>query len=362
MSPDEIAPYISGLDTRLAELERQLADPQLYSRQRECRDVSRERQKLLSLFQIHGRWTAALNELAANQAMLRDESDEELKELAAADIAELEAKIPALERELKIALLPPDPCDGKDIIVEIRPAAGGDEAGLFAGDLYHAYTKFAEAKGWKCETLEFSGNQVGGLKEVVFSLAGDAVYSLMKYEFGVHRVQRIPSTESQGRIHTSTVTVAVLPEAEEVDVRIDENDLRFDYFRSSGPGGQCVNTTDSAVRVTHIPTGISVASQQEKSQHRNKDTALRILRSRILEATRQQEAAKQAASKREQIGSGDRSERIRTYNYPQNRVTDHRFGVSVHDLPGLMEGKLEHLFEEIVAKDCELRLAALGGR
>ena len=359
LKPEDISLHINNLRNHFKELETRLSDPAIFSRQKEYREVSREHQKLTTLFRDYDRWTAAIAELGDNRILLDEEDDEEMKSMVSIDIKNLESEISALENKVRISLLPPDPNDNRDIIVEIRPAAGGDEAALFAGDLYRAYSRFSEIKSWKLELLDFTGSSLGGIKEAVFSLSGSDVYSVMKYEFGVHRVQRIPTTESGGRIHTSTITVSVLPEAEEVELEIKEEDLRFDYFRSSGPGGQCVNTTDSAVRVTHIPTGVSVASQQEKSQHRNKATALRILRARLLEVQQQEEAAKQADSKRQQIGTGDRSERIRTYNFPQNRVTDHRFGVSIYDLPNIMSGELGGLFEQIIAVDCERAIEEL---
>ena len=353
LKPEDISLHINKLKERFKDLEQRLADPGIFSRQQEYREVSREHQKLTVLFKKYDRWVTATAELNDNRVLLNEEEDEEMKSMVSADIQKLEEETVLLESKVRVSLMPPDPNDNRDIIVEIRPAAGGDEAALFAGDLYRAYTRFAEIKGWKFEVLDFTGSSLGGIKEVIFSLTGGDVYSFMKYEFGVHRVQRIPTTESGGRIHTSTITVSVLPEAEDVEIDIRQEDLRFDYFRSSGPGGQCVNTTDSAVRVTHIPTGISVASQQEKSQHRNKATALRILRAKLLEKEQQEEAAKQADSKRQQIGSGDRSERIRTYNFPQNRVTDHRYGVSIYDLPSIMEGEFESLFDQIRAVDSE---------
>ena len=359
LKPEDISLHIKRLKDNFKELEKRLSDPGIFSRQKEYREVSKEHQKLSSLFQDYDRWTAAIVELDENRFLLEEEDDEEMKSMVSVDIQNLEKEISSLENKVRILLVPPDPNDSRDIIVEIRPAAGGDEAALFAGDMYRAYTRFAEIKGWKLELLDFTGSALGGIKEAFFSLSGADVYSFMKYEFGVHRVQRIPTTESGGRIHTSTITVSVLPEAEEVELEIRTEDLRFDYFRSSGPGGQCVNTTDSAVRVTHIPTGVSVASQQEKSQHRNKATALRILRARLLEVQQQEEAAKQADSKRQQIGTGDRSERIRTYNFPQNRVTDHRFGISIYDLPSIMSGEFETLFEQIIAVDSERAIEKL---
>jgi peptide chain release factor 1 len=255
--------------------------------------------------------------------------------------------------------LPPDPNDSRNIIVEIRPAAGGDESALFAGDLYRLYTRYGETQNWKQEILEYSSSDLGGIKSVSFSLSGDDVYSHLKYESGVHRVQRIPVTESGGRIHTSTVTVSVLPEAQEVELHIDPEDLRIDVFRASGPGGQCVNTTDSAVRITHEPTGLVVVSQQEKSQHRNKEIAMRILRARLLEQKQREEADKHADARRAQVGSGDRSERIRTYNFPQNRITDHRYNLTLYYLSKVMEGELDILLDKIIDIDCQRRLAEL---
>ena len=359
MVPEDIAGYIENLHGRFAELEAALADPAIYARGAECRRVSQEHRKLETLFRKFDDWRKALAELADNREMLTAETDAELRELIAADIADLEERAQKLEADIQISLLPPDPNDAKNIIVGIKPAAGGDEAALVAGELFRAYMKFAEKKGWRIEVLDQTDTELGGIKDVSFSLSGDEVYSLMKYESGVHRVQRVPATEAGGRIHTSTVTVAVMPEAEEVELDIRPEDLRFDVFRSSGPGGQCVNTTDSAVRVTHIPTGIAVASQQEKSQHRNKEIALRILYARLLEHKQQEEADKQAADKRSQVGTGDRSERIRTYNFPQNRVTDHRFNVNTFDLPKLMEGDLDLILDQILMIACERRLDQL---
>lgn len=356
MRPEDIEGFISKLKGRFQELETRLADPSIYSRHLEMKKVSLEHRKLGTLFQSFENWNRALRELAENRELAEVEEDAELREMALEDVARLENEVADLELRVRLSLMPPDPNAGRNIIVEIRPAAGGDEAGLFAGELYRSYERYAESTGWKLEMLDFSGSDLGGIKEVVFSLSGDDVYSRMKYESGVHRVQRVPVTESGGRIHTSTITVAVLAEAEEVEIDIRPEDLRFDVFRSSGPGGQCVNTTDSAVRVTHIPTGLSVASQQEKSQHRNKEIAIRILRARLLERVQSEEAARAAAEKRSQVGTGDRSERIRTYNFPQNRVTDHRFGVSIFNLPGLMEGAFDPLFDAIIAADSERQL------
>ncbi len=359
LDPADIRAHIDHLREHAAALAESLADPAIYGKPADLKRISQEHRKLGALFADYDRWCAALGEIADNEGMLAQESDAELREMAETDIAQLTAECEALEMRVRLALLPPDPNDTKNIIVEIRPAAGGDEAALFTGDLFRLYTYYAEQRGWTLEVLDQSDSDLGGLKSVAFSLSGDSVYSRMKFESGVHRVQRVPATEASGRIHTSTVTVAVMPEADEVEIDIRTEDLRFDVFRSSGPGGQCVNTTDSAVRVTHIPTGLSVASQQEKSQHRNKEIALRILYARLLEIKQNEEAAKQAADKRSQVGTGDRSERIRTYNYPQNRVTDHRFNVSTHDLPKLMEGELDLILEPILLQSCERALESL---
>jgi len=359
MAPEDIAAYIDNLHGRFAELEKRMSDPEIYSKGTEFRRVSQEHRKLETLFGKFDGWKKTLSDLDGNHELLTVEEDAEMRDLLTADIAELEKKAKTLEEEIQLYLLPPDPNDAKNIIVEIKPAAGGDEAALFAGELFRAYLHFSEKQGWKVEILEQSDTDLGGIKNVSFSLSGCDVYSLMKYESGVHRVQRVPATEAGGRIHTSTVTVAVMPEAEEVELDIRPEDLRFDVFRSSGPGGQCVNTTDSAVRVTHIPSGLSVASQQEKSQHRNKEIALRILYARLLERKQVEEAGRQAADKRAQVGTGDRSERIRTYNFPQNRVTDHRYNVSSFDLPKIMEGELNLVLDPIRVIVCEQRLEQL---
>lgn len=358
MTPEDIAPYLNRLEQHFKELEARLADPAIYANHQAAAKVSREHQKISQLFKHHARWIKALAELADNRAMLQEE-DDELREMILPDIEMLENEIGQLESAIRFSLLPPDPNEDKNTIVEIRPAAGGDESALFAGDLFRLYSRYSEKKGWKLEILDQTLSALGGIKSIAFSLAGDDVYSKMKYEKGVHRVQRIPSTESGGRIHTSTVTVAIMPEAEEVELKINPEDLKFDVFRASGPGGQSVNTTDSAIRVTHLPTGLVVISQQEKSQHRNKEIAMRILRARLLEKQQQEDMEKMSADKKAQIGTGDRSERIRTYNFPQNRITDHRFGVTIHDLPKLLEGDLDMLLEHIIAIDCERQLESL---
>ena len=359
MKPEEIAPYIDSLRPGFKELEDALADSNIYANQSECRRITQEHRKLENLFTVFENWQSTLNSLDENHKMLTNEEDADLRELIQTDIETLEKQAVEFENALSLALLPPDPNDAKNIIVEIKPAAGGDEAALFAGELARAYLHYAELRRWKVEVLEQSSSDLGGIKAMAFSLCGEDVYSSMKYESGVHRVQRVPETESGGRIHTSTVTVSVMPEAEDVEIDIKPEELRFDVFRSSGPGGQSVNTTDSAVRVTHIPTGLSVASQPEKSQHKNKEIAIRILYARLLEQKQREEQQKFAADKRSQVGTGDRSERIRTYNFPQNRVTDHRFGINIFDLPKLMEGELDLIIAPTVKIVCEQRLDML---
>jgi peptide chain release factor 1 len=354
----DIAPLIARMRSNFTDIETELADPAIFSDRERYQKVSREHQRLSKLIGNYDELCYKRQELVDNQAMLESEEDPEFKAMIEAEIPTLEAAVERLDLLVMGLIVPPSENDSRNSIVEIRPAAGGDEAGLFAAELLRVYTRLAEIRGWKQEILTFSDSDVGGIKEVSFSLTGDDVYRFMQFESGVHRVQRIPVTESGGRIHTSTVTVAVLPEAEEVEIQIRNEDLRVDFFRSSGPGGQCVNTTDSAVRLTHIPTGVSVASQQEKSQHRNREIAMRILRSRILEAKEAEEAAKHSAERRSQIGTGDRSERIRTYNFPQNRITDHRYGISKFNLPAAMEGDIGGMLEEILAVEARRRLEA----
>lgn len=356
----ELKSHIEKARERLREVEKDLTEFDFNapdSDQRQYELLNREYQRLRELSNLWDEYAKVEQDLAGNAELLQSEDDPEFLEIIRTENEELQQKSELLERKLKTQILPPHPNEDRNSIVEIRPAAGGDEAGLFAGELFRMYTRFAENKGWKHELLEMVENDVGGLKTVSFSLQGRDVHRYMKFESGVHRVQRIPETESGGRIHTSTVTVAVLPEAEDVDIQINPEDLKMDVFRSSGPGGQSVNTTDSAVRITHVPTGLSVASQQEKSQHRNREIAMRILRSRLLEQKQEEEAAKSAAVRREQVGTGDRSERIRTYNFPQSRVTDHRYNITRHDLGKIMEGELDDFLEQLMAMDVERRLA-----
>ncbi len=353
----DLSGYITSSEARLQEVERAIsAFDFTKGDQNQYQQLNREYQKIKSLMVVWNDYQKVVKNLKENRELM-EEADDDLKELVKADIESLEKDEHRLDGEIKALILPMHPNEGKDVIVEIRPGAGGDEAALFVADMYRMYCKYAELKGWKNELMELSDTTLGGIKSVSFTLRGDGAWSNMRFESGVHRVQRIPVTETQGRIHTSTVTVAVLAEAQEVDFELNPEDLRIDVFRASGHGGQCVNTTDSAVRVTHIPTGMFVASQQEKSQHRNKEIAMRILRSRLLQIKQEEEDKKNASERRSQVGTGDRSERIRTYNYPQNRVSDHRFDLTFYDLDNIMEGNMDELIGEIRAIDANRRLA-----
>jgi peptide chain release factor 1 len=343
--------------TRYRQLEQELSTPQIASNPAKLRELGRELAALRQTVEAYERWRRVQGALEENQQLLAD-ADPEIRELAKSEIAALRAGLPELEAELKRLLLPRDPSDDKNVVLEIRAGAGGDEAALFAADLFRMYSRYAERKGWRVEMLSLSETGTGGIKEVIAKISGDGVYRRLKYESGVHRVQRVPVTEGAGRIHTSTVTVAVLPEAEDVDVAIDEEkDLRVDVYRSSGPGGQSVNTTDSAVRITHLPTGLVVTCQDEKSQHKNKARALTILRSRLYEAELQRLQQERARERRGQIGTGERSERIRTYNFPQSRVSDHRFNLTLHKLDRILEGELDELVEGAAVHFQSLELA-----
>lgn len=342
---------------RFKQLENEMANPNIFDDRKRYGEVSKEHQRLTLLIKCYDKLEKSLEEIEENKELLQAESDPEFSEVIKGDIKNLEEEIPVLESELKLLIVPPAPEDSRNSIIEIRPAAGGDEAALFADELLRMYETYAGKKGWKVEVIEHNHSDLGGLKSVSFMLRGDDVYRELKYESGVHRVQRVPATESQGRIHTSTVTVAVLPEAEEVDIDINPADLRVDVYRSSGAGGQCVNTTDSAVRITHVPTGIFFASQQERSQHKNKEIAMKLLRSKMLEIKIQEEQDKMASERKGQVGTGDRSEKIRTYNYPQNRVTDHRFGITRYDLPAVIAGEVGPLLNEILTIQAESKLA-----
>lgn len=353
-------PDISSFRKRREEIDALMASPDFYSDQRKAADLSREHTRLGELLSIADRFETADKDLAGNRELVTDpEADSELREMAEAEISELEQRLEALKQELLLAMLPPDPSDSRNTIVEIRAGAGGDEASLFAADLCRMYQRFADTRGWKIEPMGASESEAGGYKEVSFLVSGDDVYKNLKYESGVHRVQRVPVTEAGGRIHTSTATVAVLPEAEEVDVQIDPGDLEISVARASGPGGQGVNTTDSAVQILHKPTGMIVKCADERSQLKNKAKALTVLRSRLLEQRQREEQEKYAAHRRSQVGTGDRSERIRTYNFPQSRLTDHRIGFTLMSLPQVMEGDLEELIEALRSADSQARLEAM---
>lgn len=351
-------PTDQQLHDRLRDLEAQLADPDIVGDPQRYADLAKQHADLVPVVTVQQRVRSTEEELATARQLLEG-ADEEERAMLRAEIAELESQHAALEQELRRLLVPADPDDDRDVIMEVRAAAGGDEAGLFAGELVEMYRRYASAQGWSARVLSATEQGIGGVKEAILEIRGSGAYAHMKHESGVHRVQRVPATESQGRIHTSTASVAVLPAAEEVDVRLDPNDLRVDVFRSSGPGGQSVNTTDSAVRVTHLPTGLVVSCQDEKSQHQNRDKALRILRTRLLQAEQEAADAARADARKVQIGTGDRSEKIRTYNVPQSRVTDHRIGLTTHDLSGTLAGDLSPFVAALRRVEQERRLAAL---
>lgn len=343
--------------SRLDEIERKfealaldLANPEILADPVKYAERAKAYSDLEEIVTVYREYKKCSQELVDIEEML-DSDDEDLVELAELEFDELKSTCERLESQLKTLLMPKDPRDEKDVIIEIRAGAGGDEAALFAGDLFRMYVKYAEMRGWKVELLSENPSELGGFKEVIFSVQGRGVFSRLKYESGVHRVQRVPVTEAGGRIHTSTATVAVLPEAEEVDIEIDPNDLRIDVYRSTGPGGQSVNTTDSAVRITHIPTGLVVSCQDEKSQHKNRAKALRVLRARLLSMAEEAQRAEIAEARKSQVGTGDRSERIRTYNFPQNRVTDHRIGLTIHSLDTVLEGELDEIVEALIVVD-----------
>ncbi len=335
---------LEKLEERYRELEERLADPETLANQDEYRRISIERSEIADIVEVYGEYKNVSDQLASNRE-LEGGDDPELAELAREEIPALEEKLAELESRLKRLLTPKDPLDDKDVFVEIRAGTGGNEAGLFAADLFRMYSRYAERNNWKVEIMSSNETGIGGYKEIIALIRGKGVYSRLKYERGVHRVQRIPATETGGRIHTSTATVAVLPEADDVEVNIDENEMRVDVFRSSGPGGQSVNTTDSAVRITHVPSGMTVSCQDEKSQHKNRAKALRILKARLQELARQEQEAEISNERRAQVGTGERSEKIRTYNYPQSRVTDHRIGHTSHRLSEFMDGDLDEFID-----------------
>src|SRR5215475_8117562 len=344
------------IEERSEELTRALSDPRLYTNPAELARLRKEHSETQEIVERFRDYREVLRRLGEARHLLDDGADRELQELAQAEVEELSGKQAALETELKRLLVPRDPNDDRNVFLEIRAGAGGDEAALFAADLARMYTKYAERQRWKVEVMDASPTGQGGLKETILFVQGRGAWSRLKYERGVHRVQRVPVTESAGRIHTSTVTVAVLLEAEDVDVKVEEKDLRVDVYRSSGPGGQGVNTTDSAVRITHLPTGLVVTCQDERSQIKNRAKAMRVLKARLLERAQEEQQAAVAADRRSQVGTGERSERIRTYNFPQTRVTDHRIGLTLHRLPTVLEGDLDELIDALVAAEEAARL------
>jgi len=347
---------IEGIRERISQIDNTLCDADTQRNPRLLRELSTERNSLARILD-------ALLSISDSRSLLDEMheavtgDDEELRELARGEIPQIEERLRELETRLRVLLIPPDPNDSRNVVMEIRAGTGGEEAALFAGSVYGMYSSYALARGWRIEPISARESEKGGFREIVFGLAGDCVYSRLKYEAGVHRVQRVPETESSGRIHTSACTVAVLPEAEEIEVEISSEDLRIDVFRSSGPGGQSVNTTDSAVRITHIPTGTVVSCQDEKSQHKNRAQAMKVLRSRLLAVKQEEEMAKRSEARKSMVGSGDRSAKIRTYNFPQGRVTDHRIHLTLHNLHGILQGDLDGLIDALVAADQEKMLS-----
>ena len=344
---------------RFEELLHELGDPVLTSDPEKFRRLMKEQAELAPLVETYTQYKKTKKSIEENLELLEQERDEEMRELLKEDLAEAKKQMPELEKELKLLLLPKDPNDEKNVFVEIRAGAGGDEAALFAADLFRMYSRFAERNRWKSELISVNESGIGGMKEVVFMISGQGAYSRLKYESGVHRVQRVPETESGGRIHTSTATVAIMPEAEDVDVVIDMNDCKFDVFRASGNGGQCVNTTDSAVRITHIPTGEVVSCQDEKSQLKNKEKALKVLKARLYDKALSEQHDEVAAERKSQVGTGDRSERIRTYNYPQGRVSDHRINLTLYKLESFLDGDLDEMIDALITEDQTKKMSAI---
>ena len=350
---------LDDLLIRYEEVMGELQEPGAADDQQRFRRLMKEQSDLAPIVEAYSEYKKCRQNIDDSLAMLEEETDEDMRELAKEELNESRKQVEELEQELKILLLPKDPNDDKNVIVEIRAGAGGDEAALFAAEIYRMYVHYADSRHWKTELISLNENGIGGFKECVFMITGQGAYSRLKYESGVHRVQRVPETESGGRIHTSTVTVAIMPEAEEVDVVIDEKDIRIDVMRASGNGGQCVNTTDSAVRLTHFPTGIVIYSQTEKSQLQNKEKAFRLLRSKLYDLELEKQQASEAEARRSQIGTGDRSEKIRTYNFPQGRVTDHRIKLTLHKLDSILNGDLDEIIDSLIAADQTAKLAKM---
>ncbi|ABO51672.1 bacterial peptide chain release factor 1 (bRF-1) [Desulforamulus reducens MI-1] len=350
---------LQALEDRFEQLESQISDPEVMADRAKWQQLVKSHSDLAEVVDVFRQYKKAKEDLQENKQMLEDKLEPDFREMVELEIEELTSKIEEQENKLKILLLPKDPNDDKNVIMEIRGGTGGDEAALFAGDLFRMYSRYAEKKGWRTEIIDANETDLGGFKEVTFVIEGKGAFSTLKFESGVHRVQRVPATESGGRIHTSAATVAVLPEAEEVDIDINANDIRIDLFCASGPGGQCVNTTQSAVRITHIPTGTVVSCQDEKSQHKNKDKAMRVLRARLLDKAQDEQQKAIAGARKSMVGSGDRSERIRTYNFPQNRITDHRIGLTLHRLEYVLQGDLDELIDALITTDQAERLKAV---
>ena len=349
---------LDDLLIRFEELMSELQEPDVANDQNRFRKLMKEQSDLAPIVEAYNEYKSAKQAITDSEEMLEMESDEEMRELAKEELSSSKKRVEELEHELKILLLPKDPNDDKNIMVEIRAGAGGDESALFAAEVYRMYVHYAESRHWKTEMISFSENGIGGFKEVVFMVSGQGVYSRMKYESGVHRVQRVPETESGGRIHTSTISVAVMPEVDEdIDIKIEDKDIRIDVMRASGNGGQCVNTTDSAVRLTHYPTGIVIYSQTEKSQLQNKEKAFRLLRSKLYELELEKQQSAEAEARRSQIGTGDRSEKIRTYNFPQGRVTEHRIKLTLYKIDNIMNGDLDEIIDSLIAADQAAKLA-----
>jgi peptide chain release factor 1 len=347
---------LQAVEDRYERLNELLSDPEIINDSKKLREYSKEQSDIQETVQTYREYKQAREQFQDAKAMLEEKLDAEMREMVKEEMNDLEAQIEELEERMRVLLIPKDPNDDKNVIFEIRGAAGGDEAALFAGDLYRMYTRYAEAQGWKMELIDASPTGLGGFKEIIFMINGTGAYSRLKYENGAHRVQRVPETESGGRIHTSTATVACLPEAEEVEIEIHDKDIRFDAYASTGAGGQSVNTTMSAVRLTHIPTGIVVTCQDEKSQHKNKDKAMKVLRARVYDKFQQEAQAEYDQARKSAVGTGDRSERIRTYNFPQNRVTDHRIGLTLQKLDIILGGKLDEIIDALILEDQSRKL------